>query len=199
MDTDAYPREDVKKLLGAMVVMKINPETSKEGKKVADSFDVNSYPRLIILTPKGDKLKEIKGSPQPDGWEGSLTTEYWNAMVEAQNAKPQDFKGMARNIATLVMWYPETSKGKEAAKLVEQYKGQADFTAEYKSQMARYERENMAAKADAQLKLGKKKDAIETWKALRAAHPGTPEAEEAEKQLKKAGVKLDAPAEEPKK
>ncbi len=199
MDTDAYPREDVKKLLGAMIVMKINPETSKEGKKVAESFDVNSFPRLIFLTPKGDKLKEIKGSPQPDGWEGSLTTEFWNAMVEAQNAKPQDWKGMARNVAMLVKWYPETSKGKEAVKLVEQYKDQADFTAEYKAQMTTHNREMLAAKADAQLKLGKKKDAIVTWKALLEAHPGTPEADEAAKQLKKAGVKIEAPAETPKK
>jgi hypothetical protein len=199
MDTEAYPREDVKKLLGTMLVIKINPELNKENKKIADSFQANSYPRLIILTPKGEKLEEIKGSPQPDDWEGSLTTDTWNAYVGAQNAKPQDMKEMAKNLAKLEMWYPETAKAKEAVKLAERYKDNAEFTGEWKARMDAHELEQMAAKADAQIKLGKKKEAIETWKALLAAHPGTPEAAEAEKQLKKAGVKLDPPTDQPKK
>lgn len=201
MDTEAYPREDVKKLLGAMIVIKINPETSKEGKKVAEDFDVHSFPRLIILTPKGDKLKEIKGSPKPEGYEGSFTGELWNAYVGFQDAKPQDVKGMASSLAKLVMWYPDTKYGKEAARIKEQYKDKADFTEQWNKDMAQHELELQALKADAQLKLGKKKEAIETWKALRAAHPDTPECAEAEKQLKKLNVKLDAPppADPPKK
>ena len=199
MDTEAYPREDVKKLLGAMVVMKINPELSKENRKIADSFSVNSYPRLIVLTPKGEKIEEIKGSPQPDSWEGSFTTDYWNAYVGAQNAKPQDMKEMAKNLATLSMWYPETERGKEAAKIAEQHKENAEFTDEYKARMTAHALEMLVAKADAQLKLGKKKEAIESWKAVRSGYAGTPQATEAEKQLKKLGVKLDPPAEQPKK
>jgi hypothetical protein len=199
MDTDAYPREDVKKLLGAMIVIKINPELSKENKKIADSFQANSFPRLIFLTPKGDVLEEIKGSPQPDGWEGSLTVDHWNAYVGAQNAKPQDMKGMAKNLSTLAMWYPETKYGKEALQIAEQNKGNAEFAAEWKARMDAHAFEQLVAKADAQFKLGKKKDAIESWKLIRSTYPGTPQAAEAEKQLKKAGVKLDPPAEEPKK
>ncbi len=61
MDAASYPSDAVKKFLEPMVVMKINPEMGKDLKKIADSFEVNSYPRLIFLTPKGEALITIKG------------------------------------------------------------------------------------------------------------------------------------------
>ena len=195
MDADTYPREDVKKFLGSMILMKINPEAGKEQRKVADQFDVNSYPRLIVLTPKGEILEEIKGRPEPDAFERSYTTDRWNEFVGAQDAKPRDHVKMAKNLFTIATWYPQTEHGKKAAESAKTNMSSPEFKAAWDELQTTHDRESTSLKADAQLKLGKKKEAIETYKDVATRFPGTKEGDAAAAALKKLGVKLAPPGE----
>jgi hypothetical protein len=199
MDAGTYPQADVKKFLGAMICMKINPETSKPGKKLAQQFDVNSYPRLILFDPKGEILHVVKGAPA-DG-EGSFAHEFsyeiWNAFVAAQDAQPRDWNGMAKNLLVLATWLTDSDVGKQAVDRIEKLDATKEFHDAMVLAKAKQERELLAVKAPAQLKLGKKKEAIESWQALVTGHPDTPEATAAAAELKKLGVKVgptEAPA-----
>lgn len=193
MDADTYPREDVKKFLGAMIVMKINPEAGKEQRKVADQFDVNSYPRLIVMTPKGEILEEVKGSPKADAFERRFTVGRWNEYVAGQDAKPPDHAKMAKNLFTLATWYPQTEYGVKAAETAKAHMSTPEFKTAWDELQTTHDRESTSLKADAQLKLGKKKEAIETYKDVATRFPGTKEGDAAAAALKKLGVKL-APA-----
>ncbi|KAF0243911.1 MAG: hypothetical protein FD180_2992 [Planctomycetota bacterium] len=199
MDTVTYPSDLVKKFLEPLVVMYVNPTAGKENQKLGAQFDVNSYPRLVVVTPKGDTLIEIKGGlTSPEDFVGGLVNGWWNLYVDAQNAKPQNVPVMAKNVWLLTTWFPHCEAGRKAAETKKQFESNAEFKAVWEPLQKAHECEMLAAKADAELKLGKKKEAIETYKALLAGHEGTKEAENAAKTLKKLGVKLDAPPAEKK-
>lgn len=192
MDTEAYPREDVKKFFAPMIMLKHNPELGKVEKAVADKYSVNSFPRLIVITPTGEVIKEIKGSPQPHSYEASFTNDYWNKYVGGQDSN--DMKTMATNLWMLVTWYPESKYGKEAQTVMKRHEADAVFKSTWDELQKNHVRGMLAAKADAQLKLNKKKEATESYKQLATDHPGTKEGDEALKVLKKLGVKFEDPA-----
>lgn len=195
MDKNSFPAESVKKFLEPILVMKVDCNAGKESVKLAREFTVNAYPTLVMIKPNGETLKRIEGGLEtPEQFTSSWTNEFWNAYVNAQNAKPQDAKAMATNLAALTTWFPATDMGKRAADAATQAKSNPDFKAAWDETIATLERENLNAKADAQMKLGKRKEAVESYKALATAHAGTKEGDAAAALLKKMGVKLDAPA-----
>lgn len=199
MDAATYPADSVKKFLGGMVVMKINPEAGKDTKKIADQFDVNSYPRLIMLSPKGEAVQTVKGGLEtPDEFLGEWGSDAWNEYVEGNNAKPQDVKKMAHGLFTVVAWFPDGPNGAKAKDAKDKLKDDAAFKTEWDALQKTHDREILAAKADAQIKLGKKKDATETYKKLATDFPDDKEGKDAAAALKKMGVKVEPPA-EPKK
>ncbi|MCE9582543.1 MAG: thioredoxin family protein [Planctomycetes bacterium] len=195
MDKNSFPADSVKKFLEPILVMKVDCNAGKDSVKLAKDFAVNAYPTLVMIKPNGETLKRIEGGLEtPDQFTTSWTNEFWNAYVNAQNAKPQDGKAMATNLAVLVTWFPASEMGKRAVDAVKQSEGNPDFKAAWDEITKTTERENLSAKADAQTKLGKKKEAIETYKVLAMNHAGTKEGDAAAALLKKAGIKLDPPA-----
>ncbi|MEK7470283.1 MAG: hypothetical protein AAB074_23175 [Planctomycetota bacterium] len=199
MDTVTYPSDMVKKFLEPLVVMYVNPTAGKENQKLGAQFNVDSYPRMVVVTPKGETLIEIKGGlTSPEDFVGGLVNDWWNNYVNAQNAKPQDVPVIAKNIWLLMTWFPHSDAASKAAETKKQFDSNEEFKATWEPLQKAHEREMLDAKADAQLKLGKKKEAIETWKALLTGYEGSKEAENAAKMLKKLGVKLDPPPAEKK-
>ncbi len=194
MDAESYPLDDVKKFLEPMVVMKINPNGGKENKKLAEQFEVNSYPRLIMLKPNGEQLHVVKGGLKgKDQFIGGWTTHFWNAYVGASNAKPQDGKVAAQNLFPLVTWFAHSPMGAQAKDAVKQMEGNPDFKTEWEALTKKNEFDTLVAKAPALMKLGKKDDAKAAYKALATDYPDTKEGKDAAAMCKKLGVKLDAP------
>jgi hypothetical protein len=191
MDAATYPREDVKKLLGTMVCMKINPEASKANKKIGDQFHVDSYPRLLLIAPNGDVISTSRGEPESDKFGAACTEDAGKAMNEASRATPPNWSVVAKNAVVLLTWFPQSDEVTQNSKWFEQIGGLKAYRDAFAEAKAAHERMILAAKAPAQLQLGKKKEAIETWKALATTYPDTPEAAEATKQLTKLHVKLE--------
>ena len=195
MDTGTYPAESVKTFCKALVVMHVNRDGGKDCAKLVKDFDVHAYPTLLMIQPNGEVLKRIEGGlEKPDDFIGAWTNDFWNNYANASNAKPQDAKAMAENLYPIVTWFPDTKAGKQAADAVKQESGNPEFKKLFEELKKKGERENLAAKADAQMRMAKKKDAIETYKKLVTDFPDDKEGKDAAATLKKLGVKLDAPA-----
>lgn len=195
MDTATYPAESVKTFCKALVVMHVNRDGGKECAKLVKDFNVHAYPTLLMIKPNGEVLKRVEGGlEKPDDFLGTWTNDFWNKYVEGANAKPQDAKVMAENLYAIVTWFPDSQSGKQAADAVKQANANPDFKKLFEELTRKGDRENLAAKADAQMKMAKKKDAIETYKKLATDFADDKEGKDAAAMLKKMNVKLDAPA-----
>lgn len=197
MDTGAYPDDSVKKFCEPLVLMHVNGGGGKDAARLVKDFKVNAWPTLVMLKPSGEVLKRVEGGLEtPDAFTGKWTGDVWNAYVNAQNAKPQEGKAMAENLFLLVTWYSHSEWGKKAVDAAKQAEGNPDFKAAWDDLKKKHELENWPLKADAQLKLGKKNDAIETYKLIATTYPDEKQGKDAAAMLKKLGVKMDAaPAE----
>ncbi|MBI2920966.1 MAG: hypothetical protein HYY18_07765 [Planctomycetes bacterium] len=200
MDTGAYPSDVVKKFLEPIVHMKVNTAAGKDGARLAKLFEVDAWPTLVMILPNGDVLKRIEGGLEsPEQFTGGWTGDFWNEYAGAENAAPQDKKKIAENLFILVTWFPHSEYGQKAAESKKRYENDADFKARWEELAKETERKNLWAKADARMKLKKKKDEIvEPLKALVEMHAGSKEATDAAALLKKMGVKLEPPADAPK-
>ncbi|MCC6737590.1 MAG: hypothetical protein IT452_00980 [Planctomycetia bacterium] len=177
-----------------LVVMHVNRDGGKESATLVKDFKVNAYPTLLMIKPNGEVLQRVEGGlEKPEHFLGKWVNEFWNKYADAANAKPQDAKAMAENLCPLLAWYPDTEMGKRAADALKQASQNPDFRTIYDGLAKKGERENLWAKADAQMKLGKKKEATETYRKLATDFPDDKEGKDAAAILKKMGVKLDAP------
>jgi len=62
LDKDAYSNKDVTaKLSKEFVSVKINPEKSAQGAKLAKEFGTRGYPHIVFLDTAGKKFAEIPG------------------------------------------------------------------------------------------------------------------------------------------
>lgn len=195
MDTGAYPADSVKKFCEPFVLMHVDKGGGKDAAKMVKEFEVKALPTLIMLKPNGEILKKIEGGLEtPDAFTGNWTTDLWNAYVNAQNAKPQDGKAMAEGLFPLTAWYAHSEWGKKAADAAKQAEANPDFKTRWAELKKQHELENWPVKAEAQLKLNKKKEAIETYKLIATTYPDEKQGKDAAAILKKMGVKMDAPA-----
>jgi hypothetical protein len=196
MVENSYPADTVKKFLEPIVPMKLNTQVGTEGPKIAKEFDVRALPTLVMITPNGETLKRIEGGLEtPDQFTGAWTVDLWNLYVGCQNATPQDKKGMAKNLFPLATWFPQSEHGKKALEIAKENEKDPDFKSTWDELAAQTERQNLWAKADAQMKLRRKKDEIvATLKTIVEKHPDSKEATDSKALLKKMGVKLEEPA-----
>lgn len=200
MDTGAYPSDAVKKFLEPMVLMKLSTETTKEGARLAKLFELTSWPTILILLPSGEVLRRLGAMEVPDQFLAGCISEYWNAWMAAEGAAPQDKKKIAENMFLLATWFPQTDQGKHATGERKRYEADPEWKARWDELAKETERRNLWAKADARVKLKRKKEEIsEPLKALVENHAGSKEAGDAAALAKKLGLKLDAPAGGPKK
>ena len=62
LDKDTYSDKDVQaKLAKDFVAVKVNPETSDEGKKLQEQFSIRGFPYLLFVDGDGKKVAEIVG------------------------------------------------------------------------------------------------------------------------------------------
>lgn len=200
MDTGAYPSDAVKKFLEPMVLMKVSTETTKEGGRLSQTFALTSWPTILILLPNGEILRRLGAMEVPDQFLAGCISEYWNAWMGAEGAAPQDKKKIAENMFILATWFPQTDQGKHAIGEKKRYESDPEWKTRWDELAKETERKNLWARADARVKLKRKKEEIaEPLKALVVNHAGTKEATDAAALAKKLGLKLDAPAGEGKK
>lgn len=192
METDTYPREDVKKFLGEMVCVKVNPGKGKDQKKLFDEFGVKGVPCLILLTPDGKEIARSGGKPPPAQFTASFVNKIWNAMTDADTAK--ELKKAAENAFLLSTWFPKEEAAKRADELAKQHDADADFKTTFEDLKKAHERTTLLNRGNWLLRNGKKPEAIEAFKSLVAAQPDCKETVTAKAMLKKLGVKLEEPA-----
>ncbi|KAF0246251.1 MAG: hypothetical protein FD180_882 [Planctomycetota bacterium] len=221
MDADTYPRADVVEALKPYLCVHINAE--KEGKDVASKYGVNSFPRLMILDPMGNKLMEIKGKPQDEGFGERLPYDIHNAMAVA--AKAGDFKVSAASMVYLRRWFEGTEARKAAEDWYKQLEANADFKAAYDEAQKKLEdglakakeeavgqrealekarivaeekeRKDLMATAAEHSKKSRRKEAIECWQKVNDRWPDSEEAKTARGKLKFFGVKVEEPKQDP--
>jgi len=224
MDADTYPRADVVEALKPYLCVHINAE--KEGKDVANKYGVNSFPRLMILDPMGNKLMEIKGKPDDEGFKERLPWGIHNSMAVA--AKAGDFKIAAPNMVVLRRWFEGTDARKGADDWYKELEANADFKTAYDDAQKKLEeglakakeeavgqrealekarlvaeekeRKELMATAAEHSKKSRRKEAIECWQKVNDRWPDSEEAKTARGKLKFFGVKVEEPkkAEQPK-
>jgi hypothetical protein len=224
MDAGTYPREDVQEALKPFLCVHINAE--KEGVDVAKKYEANSYPRLMILDPMGNKLMEIKGKPADEGFKERLPYDIHNAMAVAAQAK--DYKVAAEKMVILRRWFEGTDARKAADDWYQRLEADADFKAAYEeaqkklddglakakedavkaqeeAEKARIaaenkERKDLMSQAAEHSKKNNRKEAIECWQKVNTRWPDSEEAKTARGKLKFFGVKVEEPkkAEAPK-
>jgi hypothetical protein len=192
METDTYPREDVKKFLSDKVCVKVNPGKGKDQKALYESFKVTGVPTLLMITPDGKEIARSGGKPPPEQFVAAFVNPAWNEMVNAEQAK--DLKKAVEPAFMLATWYAESEAGKKAQEFVKNHSGDADFKAAYEALEREHQRTTLLNQGNWLLKNGKKADAIEAFKALVEAQPESKEAGTAKAMLKKLGVKLEEPA-----
>ncbi len=223
MDTDTYPRTEVQEFLKAFVCVHLNAE--KEGSAAAKQYGVDSFPRLMLVDPMGNKLVECKGKPHDDAFAEEVCYGLHNGMAVA--AQAGDFKTAVSKMVYLRHWFEGRPERKAADDWYKQLEGNADFKAAYdeaqkkleeglakakedavKAQEAvekvriaaeEKERKDLMAQAADLSKKNQRKEAIELWKKVNDRWPDSEEAKTARGKLKFFGVKVEEPkkAEEP--
>ncbi|MEK7467798.1 MAG: hypothetical protein AAB074_10330 [Planctomycetota bacterium] len=199
----------------------INAE--KEGVDVAKKYGVDSFPRLMILDPMGNKLMEIKGKPQDEGFGERLPYDIHNTMAVA--AQKKDFKVAAQNMVYLRRWFEGTEARKGADDWYKQLEADVDFKAAYDEEQKKLEDGLAKAKEDAlkiqeaaekarviaeekerkelmvtaaeHSKKSRRKEAIECWEKVNTRWPDSEEAKTARGKLKFFGVKVEEPKKDP--
>ena len=189
-----FPREDVKKFLATAICFHLDPDKGKDGKKMKEAFKVTGYPTLLMFDPQGTELKRFSGAPPADSFVEGFTVETFNSLNAAD--KGNDGKTIAECWFRLHTFYPDQDLTAKASEIVKRHESDAAYTDTLKALTAKYESETGLAKANLQLQQGKKKDAIETLKAVVTNQPDEPKTAEAKALLKKLGVKLDEPKKE---
>ena len=67
IDRDTYGNKDVAdKLAKDFIAVKLNPEKSPQGAKLAKQFGTTGYPHIVFLSADGTKVSEISGYLPPD-------------------------------------------------------------------------------------------------------------------------------------
>lgn len=217
MDADTYPRQDVQEALAAYVCVHINAE--KEGVEVAKQYGVNSYPRLMLLDPMGNKLMEIKGKPSADGFGERLPGDIHRAMAAA--AEKGEYKVAAEKMVVLQKWFEGSDARKAAEDWYRRLETNEEFKAAWDEASKKLEEGLAAAKADAEKareaaekariaaedkerkdlmataaehsKKNRRKEAIECWTKVNDRWPDSEEAKTARGKLKFFGVKVEDP------
>ncbi len=193
METDTWPRDEVKTFLADKVCVRVNPGKGADQKKRMDDFAVKTVPAMILISPEGKELVRAAGKPAPGAFVSYFVNQRWNDMIAAEKA--QDWKATAEHAFILTTWFPGTEAAKRAEGILASRGETPDFKAALEAVKAANDRAILLAKADLLVQDKKKKaEAIEAYKAVIAAHPDSKEAEAAKVALKKLGVKLDAPA-----
>jgi thioredoxin-related protein len=66
LDKDTYSDKDVAdKLAKDFIAVKLNPEKSPQGAKLAKQFGTTGYPQIVFLNADGNKVFEINGYLPP--------------------------------------------------------------------------------------------------------------------------------------
>ena len=66
LDKDTYANKDVAdKLTKDFVAVKVNPEKSLKGSKLAQQFGTRGFPHIVFVSAEGAKLSEIGGYLPP--------------------------------------------------------------------------------------------------------------------------------------
>ncbi len=193
METDTWPRDEVKAFLADKVCVKVNPGKGPDQKKRMDDFGVKAVPAMILISPDGQELVRAAGKPAPGTFTSYFVNQRWNDMIAAEKA--QDWKATAGHAFILTTWFPGTEAANRAEGIIASRGEQADFKAALEAAKSANERAVLLGKANLLLQdKTKKNEAIEAFRAVIAAHADSKEAEAAKAALKKLGVKLDAPA-----
>jgi len=61
MDRETVTTPDVQEILRRFVLVRLNPELSKENEKVSDGFGVTGFPHFIVANYKGEDIGHIEG------------------------------------------------------------------------------------------------------------------------------------------
>lgn len=191
METDTWPRDEVKTFLADKVCVKVNPGKGSDQKKRMDDFGVKAVPTMILISPEGTELVRAAGKPPPGQFTAYFVNQRWNDMVNAEKA--QDWKTTAEHAFILKTWFPGTEAAQRAESILASHGEDPAFKAALEAAKAGNERAILLGKANLLLQDKKKPEAIDAFKAVIAVHPDSKEAEAAKVALKKLGVKLDAP------
>ncbi|MEK7469929.1 MAG: hypothetical protein AAB074_21380 [Planctomycetota bacterium] len=191
METDTWPRDEVKTFLADKVCVKVNPGKGPDQKKRMDDFGVKTVPAMILISPEGQELVRAAGKPAPGAFTSYFVNQRWNDMIATEKA--QDWKATAGHAFILRTWFPGTEAAKRADGIVASHGEQAEFKAALEAAKIANERAVLLGKANLLLQDKKKAEAIDAFKAVIATHPDSKEAEAAKAALKKLGVKMDAP------
>ncbi|MBI2922200.1 MAG: hypothetical protein HYY18_14200 [Planctomycetes bacterium] len=192
METDTWPRDEVKTFLADKVCVKVNPGKGNDQKKRMDDFGVKAVPTMILMSPEGKELVRAAGKPPPGQFTAYFVNQRWNDMVDAEKA--QDWKAAAEHAFILTTWFPGTEAAERARSILAAHAEDPTFRAALEAAKTANERAVLLGKANLLLQDKKKAEAIDAFKAVIAAHPDSKEAEAAKAALKKLGVKLDVPA-----
>jgi len=191
METDTWPRDEVKTFLADKVCVKVNPGKGPDQKKRMDEFGVKAVPAMILISPEGKELVRAAGKPAPGTFTSYFVNQRWNDMIAAEKA--QDWKATAEHAFILTTWFPGTEAAQRAESMIAAHGEDPTFKAALEAAKTANERAILLGKANLLLQDKKKAEAIDAFKAVIAAHPDSKEAEAAKAALKKLGVKLDAP------
>lgn len=191
METDTWPKDEVKKWLADKVCVRVNPRKGNDQKKRMDDFGVKTVPTMILISPEGKELSRAGGKPPPDQFNAYFGNQRWNDMVDAE--KKQDWKAAAGHAFVLTTWFPGAEAAKRAEGIIAAHGEDADFKTALEAAKTANARAVLLAKANMLLQDKKKKnETIDAFKAVVDAYPDSKEAEEAKAALKKLGVKPDA-------
>lgn len=217
METDTFPRDDVRTFLAGMICLKVD---ASRDPGVAEKFNVRGVPTFVLLHPNGDTLFNESGKPPGNQFISMFTHAAHNAMVKAYNAK--DYAKTAKHVLFLRQWFPKTKSGKEAEEIYAYLEKNERFLAEYRRlesaslreietirERARKERARreriercrlLKEEADRiYATKGKRFHSYKLYKHIILEYPDLPDADDARKRLRKHGVRFKDPAKEDKK
>lgn len=61
LDKNTYANKKVSDMAKKMVSVKLNPETSKEGERIAEQYGVKGYPTILFINSDGIMLEQVGG------------------------------------------------------------------------------------------------------------------------------------------
>lgn len=188
METDTWPREDVKAFIADKVCVRLIPGNGKGAKKACDDFKVTGYPTTILVTPDGREIARNGGKLPPDSFVSSFQNKASQDLGSIDTDK--DPKAAAEKLFVIATSFSAIDLGKRAADLAAKATNE-EFKKAYEEQTKSWQRTSLWQQAMYHLKNNKKDDGIATLKTLLAAQPETKEGKDAKAMLKKMNVKLE--------
>ncbi len=182
METDTFPREDVKKFFSRIVVAKVDANKDQKNFKAHQGKGV---PLLLLMDPAGKVWVSCPGKP-PDLL-GKIASELWNPGValsnEGKTAEAFDYWGR------LVEILPEHELATQARGSISQWESDPALKAQMDEKRALWRCEPAIKQAEALIKKKKHEDARALLDPVVADFPGTSWATKAQELL----AKLPAP------